>query len=204
MPRFPSKEAAISDLARTMFYGFAAHHDDFPSINYIPLLTAWKAYKAARAVQSEAVAAAQLATQQKNSALAELVEVMKSLLKKAEVDVCDAPHKLEYIGWGPKADPQPADPPAAPGNLVSLAEGPGTVILKWDSPVGGGPARNYIIEYREQTGGGPFGPWLIASSSLDNQANLTGQQRGIQLEYRVKAINTGGESPPSNTVVVML
>jgi len=30
------------------------------------------------------------------------------------------------------------------------------------------------------------------------------QPRGVPLEYRVKAINTGGESVPSNPVAVVL
>ena len=33
---------------------------------------------------------------------------------------------------------------------------------------------------------------------------LTNQPRGPQLEYRVKAVNVGGESIPSNTVAVVL
>jgi len=30
------------------------------------------------------------------------------------------------------------------------------------------------------------------------------QPRGQQFEYRIKAVNTGGESPPGNTVAVVL
>jgi hypothetical protein len=41
-------------------------------------------------------------------------------------------------------------------------------------------------------------------SSLNNEINLIDQPRGIQMEYRVKAANIGGESTPSNTAAVVL
>ena len=126
------------------------------------------------------------------------------VLLPLEVDVADVPEKLEYIGWGPKAPPSPADSPGQPRELNCLTQGKGSILLEWNHPAGGGAVRNYIVEWREQTGGGPFGPWLIAGSSLDNQANLTGQPRAVHLEYRAKAVKTGGESIPSNTVVVVL
>ena len=40
--------------------------------------------------------------------------------------------------------------------------------------------------------------------ALQSESIIMGQPCGSQLEYRVKAINTGGESPPSNTVAVVL
>jgi len=42
------------------------------------------------------------------------------------------------------------------------------------------------------------------STALTNEIELTGQPRNIQLEYQIKAINTGGESPPSNTICAVL
>ena len=40
--------------------------------------------------------------------------------------------------------------------------------------------------------------------AIESETSLTNQPRGPQLEYRVKAINVGGESIPSNTVAVVL
>jgi hypothetical protein len=37
-----------------------------------------------------------------------------------------------------------------------------------------------------------------------NEAKLTNQPKGAKLEYRVKAINSSGESMPSNTISVVL
>ena len=65
--------------------------------------------------------------------------------------------------------------------------------------------RTYIIERRQQPeGGGEFGKWQQAGIALESEATIMNQPRGVQLEYRVKAINTGGESTPSNTVAVVL
>jgi len=36
------------------------------------------------------------------------------------------------------------------------------------------------------------------------RASLKDLPRGVQLEYRVKAINKGGESQPSNTIAIVL
>ncbi len=46
--------------------------------------------------------------------------------------------------------------------------------------------------------------WPQAGIALESESTIMKQPRGPQLEYRVKAMNTGGESPPSNTVAVVL
>lgn len=204
MPRFPSKEADISTLAYTMALGYMAHLGDFPNVLPFSLMFALINYKTARDAQIQAQSVVHLATERKNAKLNNLCQTMKGCLKKSAVDVADDGEKLAYIGWGPKAGPQPVGPPAAPGNLVSLAEGPGTVILKWDSPIGGAPVRNYIIEQREQIEGGPFGNWQQVGMAFGSESTIMNQPRGQQLEYRVKAVNIGGESEPSNTAAVVL
>jgi len=40
--------------------------------------------------------------------------------------------------------------------------------------------------------------------AMESETSLTNQPRGPQLEYRVKAVNVGGESIPSNTVAIVL
>jgi len=79
----------------------------------------------------------------------------------------------------------------------------------------GGPVRTYIIERREltidETGDGGIGrgigrgnKWKQTAISLETRALLKGQPRGVQLEYRVRAINKAGQSEPSNTIAVVL
>ena len=207
MPRFPKRESDILALADAMFAGYIAHPADFPSHGGpgLPITRAW--YMTAKNDQTDALAAAQVATDEKDTALAALVEKMKAELKKSEVDVGANSEKLEYIGWGPKAPPSPADPPGQPRNLDAVVQGAGTVLLDWKAPArgSGGTVRTYVIERRDQPeGGGEFGNWSQAGIALESETTIMNQPRGPQLEYRVKAINTGGESPPSNTVAVVL
>lgn len=208
MPKFPKREADILALVNAMIAGYTAHPGDFPSRPPGPRLPVKRnAYMAAKNAQTEALAAAQVATEQKDAKLAALVELMKAELKKSEVDVADSPEKLEYIGWGPKAPPSPADPPGQPRNLDAVIQGANTVLLDWKAPSrgSGGQVRTYVIERRDQPeAGAEFGDWKQAGIALESEIALMNQPRGVQLEYRVKAVNTGGESPPSNTVAVVL
>ena len=209
MPKFPKRESDILALVNAMLDGYAAHPTDFPSHFGRPpwLLIKRGLYTTAKNTQTDALAAARVATEQKDAKLAALVELMKDELKKSEVDVGDAPQKLEYIGWGPKAPPSPADPPGQPRNLDAAVQGAGMVLLDWKSPArgSGGNVRTYIIERRQQPeGGGEFDNWQQTGIALESEAAIMNQPRSVQLEYRVKAINTGGESVPSNTVAVVL
>jgi len=207
MPKFPKREADIDALAHRMLDGYVLHQADFPSFSYNPLKGKFSAFIYYKRAQTEALAAAQVATDEKDAKLAALVELMKDELKKSEVDVGADSEKLEYIGWGPKAPPSPADPPGQPRNLEAAVQGAGTVLLDWKAPArgSGGNVRTYVIERRQQPeGGGEFGDWQQAGIALESETTLMNQPRGVQLEYRVKAINTGGISPPSNTVAIVL
>jgi len=209
MPAFPKREADILALCDAMIAGYQAHLADFPShVPLPPWLTIIRnAYLAKKNQQTDALASAQVATEQKDAELSALVELMKDELKKSEVDVGGDSEKLEYIGWGPKAPPSPADPPGQPRNLDAIVQGAGTVLLDWKAPVrgSGGNVRTYLIERRHQPeGGGEFGQWGQAGIALETETTLMNQPRGPELEYRVKAVNTGGESTPSNTAAVVL
>jgi len=207
MAQFPKAEADVSALAMSMMAGYSAHVADFPSANIPALGTAYSAYYTARNAQTDAMAAAQIATEAKNTALDALEETMRAELKKSEVDVGNDGEKLEYIGWGPKSAPSPSTPPGQPRNLESVIQGAGTLFLDWKAPARctGGTVRTYIIERREQpAGGGEFGVWSQVGIAMESETSLANQPRGPQLEYRVKAVNVGGESIPSNTVAVVL
>jgi len=209
MPRFPKREADILALANAMIDGYAAHPADFPSHIVTPpwLQLARGRLILAQREQIEARAAARVATDEKDAKVAALIERMRAELKKSEVDVGGDSEKLEYIGWGPKAIPSPADPPGQPRNLDAALQGAGTVLLDWKAPArgSGGNVRTYVIERRAQPeGGGEFGEWAQAGIALESETTLMHQPRGVQLEYRVKVVNTGGESVPGNTVAVVL
>ncbi len=207
MAQFPNAEADIVALANAMVAGYTAHAADFPSSNVASLTTTLGDYNTARTAQIDALAAAQVSTETKDLKIDALEDIMRDELKKSEVDVGGASEKLEYIGWGPKAPPSPAVIPGQPRNLDPVIQGPGTLFLDWKPPArgSGGTVRTYIIERREQpAGGGQFGSWAQVGIALETETTLTDQPRGPQLEYRVKAVNAGGESIPSNTAAVVL
>ena len=211
MAQFPNAEADIVALASAMIAGYTAHPADFPSMDPLTDLVALQAalsgYQTAKIAQTDALAAAQVSTESKDLKIDDLEDLMRDELKKSEVDVGSDSEKLEYIGWGPKAPPTPAVTPGQPRNLEPVVQGPGTLFLDWKPPArgSGGPVRTYIIERRQQPeGGGEFGDWGQVGIAIESEVTLIDQPRGPQLEYRVKAVNAGGESIPSNTAAVVL
>jgi len=208
MPRFPKNESEVTTLAESMIAGYTDHAADFPSMTTSAvndLSAVLDTYRTERQAQTNARAQAKMATETKTTKLDTLVEKMRNDLKLSEVDVADDPAKLGLIGWGPRQNPQPIEAPSQPNNLYPVFEGQGILGLAWDSSVSGGMVRNYVVERREQpAGGGEFGNWAIVGSSINNELNLTNQPRSVQMEYRVKAVNTGGDSTPSNTAAVVL
>ena len=79
-----------------------------------------------------------------------------------------------------------------------------SVTFAWDRPDSAAP-RVYVIDRREQpAAGGDFGPWQQIATTVERSTVVGSQPRGMQLEYRVKALNLAGESLPSNTSAVVL
>ena len=189
-----------------MIAGYTAHAVDFPSADALGLTAAKAAYDTARTSQTDAVGAGQIATVTKNAELGTLEEFMKTELKKSELDVAADPEKLTLIGWSPKQPGTPVVAPAQPGTFDVTLQGPGNVILDWKRPSApGGEARDYLVERRDEpAGGGEFSEWSLIATTLERELELLDQPRGIQMEYRVKARNLGGESPASNIVAVVL
>jgi len=205
MPRFPAQQAEILALAESMIGGYTDHAALFPSADAPLVQSVRDAYNSATAAQTEAMAAAKVATETKQTALAELQTVIKRQLKLSQIDTAGNPENLNYIGWGPRAVAQSIEAPGQPLALKSIDEGAGTLLIEWKRPArgSGGPVRTYIIERRELTGD-KRSEWRQAAISLETKALLKDQPRGAQLEYHVKAINKAGQSPPSNTIAVVL
>ncbi len=216
MPKYPTQQAEILALAEAMIGGYTDHAALFPNADALLLQSLRDAYSSAAAARTEAMAAAHIATEAKQAALAQLHTVIKRQLKQSQIDTAANPENLNYIGWGPRAAAQSIEAPGQPLSLKSVDEGAGTLLIEWKRPArsSGGPVRTYIIERRElaidQTadgggdGRGDGGGWRQAAISLETKALLKDQPRSVQLEYRVKAINKAGQSPPSNTVAVVL
>lgn len=176
-------------------------HADVPGLQALRT-----AYQTAKNAQVDAQAKAELVTEGKDAALAALDDLMKVQLRQSEVDTADDAQKLGMIGWGPKALAQPSNAPGQPRNLDPVVQGPGTLFLDWKQPAPGpgGRVRTYMIERREQVSGGAFNEWHQIAIALEHNLTLTEQPRNVQLEYRVIAVNNGGNSVPSNTADVVL
>lgn len=210
MPRYPAQQAQILALAEAMIGGYTEHAALFPNAD-APLLQSLRdTYNSAAAVQTDAMAAAQLATEAKQAALNQLQTVIKQQLKQSQIDTAANPENLNYIGWGPRAEARSIETPGQPMKLKSIDEGAGTLLIEWKRPArgSGGPVRTYIIERRElitdKDDNDKTSKWKQTALSLETTASLKDQPRGVQLEYRVKTINKAGQSPPSNTVAIVL
>jgi hypothetical protein len=211
MPRYPTQQAQILALAEAMIGGYTEHAAMFPNSDVALLQGLRDAYDTTAAAQTEAMATAQIATEAKQAALAQLHAVIKRQLKQSQIDSADNPENLNYIGWGPRTAEQPLTTPGQPMALKSVSEGAGTLEIGWKRPArgSGGRVQTYIIERRElmpdeSEKGATFTDWRHAGISLETKATLKDQPRGVQLEYRIKAINKSGESEASNTIAVVL
>ena len=206
MPLFPQREIRIEELASEMLRGFEENPGLFPHADMPRLKGAFDSYTAARADQVQKMALSHLATEAKYEALGALSGVMREQLKQAQVDAASDPQRLGFIGWGPRAHRTPVEPPAQVRSFDGRLLGPGEVRLTWRAPKGnepGGPVRTYEVMRRQQPpGGGAFSEWTLAGSTLTPAITLEDQPREVRLEYRILAVNHGGPSKPSNTVVL--
>lgn len=80
-----------------------------------------------------------------------------------------------------------------------MNEGNNWIILAWNPPVDGGQVGAYKIQRKVQGG-----TWEDAGMSVDTSELLSNQPRGVELDYRVIAINKAGAGAPSATVTVVL
>ncbi len=198
MARFPDREAETLALAQNIIIGLGDNPAVYPTppVTAVELLALFDAFVALGDAAVAAQAASEQATADKNAGREELVDAMKAVLRYAEeaVDYDDA--KLSLLGWGGIAAPTALQPPGQARNLELPRQGEGWVFLDWKRPADGGAVASYKIERRQR----PSGAWALVSVALESEVMLTGQDRSIDWEYRVIAINKAGEGAPSNTV----
>lgn len=202
MARFPITEADIVALAQAIESGLAANTALYPAPPVLPagLTLLVGAYTTAKNAAIATQAAAEQATADKDDALEDLVDAMKSDIRYAENTVDYDDDKLKLIGWaGRKA----AAPLAVPGQarlLEAPRQGEGWVFLDWKKPVVGGRVSAYKVMRRER----PAGPWQAVATAVISEATLVDQPRAKELEYRIIAVNKAGDGEPSNTAMVVL
>ena len=91
--------------------------------------------------------------------------------------------------------------PTAPRSLTGSV-GRQTAALSWQSPlsIGGSAITDYVIE--ASTNAGVTWSVMPDAVSLLRTASFSGLTAGVAYQFRVRAINAGGPSVPSNTVTL--
>ena len=211
MPRFPKKEADILALAERLLAGLKENPALFPNPPHPPnqpgngLRWFINLYQVHRKNSLAARAAAAEATIDKDEALENLVDAMKTDLSYAENATGGADDKLKLIGWAGKAAPTPLAPPGQPRLLEAVKQGADWLILDWKAPADGGQPNAYKVQRRREAGETVNDRrWVDVATAIETEATLVDQPRGAQLEYRVIAINKAGDGLVSNTVAVVL
>jgi hypothetical protein len=202
MPRFPQAEPEIAALALLIANGLTTAAEDFPNppVPAEELQTRLDAYHDAKkaAVGAESAAREHYAT--KDDALEGLVDAMRANLRYAQVAVRDTPEKLNLVGWGPRSTGSRLESPGEVRDIAVMGEGEGWLVLDWKAPVDGGIVAAYTIQRRRR----PDGAWEDIGVAVDTEALVSAQERGVQFEYRVVAVNKSGRGKPSGVVTAVL
>jgi hypothetical protein len=202
MATFPRTEAEVAALAQDIIRGLTTYTEDFPSppVTSAQIQTTLDAYLSAREAAVAASAGVSSTFDSKEQALQALIDEMKSAIRYAENTTRYDDGKLKLIGWGARKSPTTLDAPGQARSLEALREGDGWILLDWKEPVDGGRVAAYRIERRQRADGA----WENAGMAVDSETLLNRQERGVELEYRVLAVNKAGEGKPSNIVTAVL
>lgn len=201
MATFPKAEAKILRLARVVIDGLRAAPEDFPNMP----VSADELQQLLDEVEGDlvAVTAAKAAYHEchkrKDRSVYELKRALKAVLAIAEVAARRHPERLTGLGWGPRRERRPAQPPGEVRNIKIETQGETYVLLSWKPPVDGGAVAAYQLQ--RQRGGGP---WKDVDVCTTLHRLLSDQPRGVDLEYRVVARNKAGVGSPSATVTCVL
>ena len=202
MARFPKKEAEIAELAERLYRGLLDNTPTFPQPPVPPILIRIKklTYQSRHNNFMAARAAAESAIADKDAALEQLTDALKSDIRYAETVVNFDDDKLKLIGWSGNQTPTALIPPGEVRQLEAPKQGDGWVFLDWKQPVDGGKVSAYKIQRRNR----PEGGWQDVATAIETESTLVDQPKGMELEYRVIATNKSGEGAASNTVMAVL
>src|SRR3990172_6495968 len=199
--RYPRTESEFAALALRGAEGLAQHPEDFPNppVSAADLKAKWEVFNAADTATVAAKDAYLGQHAVKDDAFEDMEDATKADLRYAEVAVRDRPEKLTALGWRPRRDGSPLEPPGETRDISIVSEGDTWVILRWNPPVDGGAPGFYRIQ-RKREGS----PWEDAATSTETEHLVSNQPRGVDLLYRVIAVNKAGAGQPSATVTVVL
>ena len=201
MARFPKTEPKIAHLAEQIADGLAHAVEEFPSPPVPPavLKAQLDDYKEKNAALARSRAEAKIRRVDKNNALKTLKDSMRADLRYAEFMSRRHPEQLTQLGWAARRPRTPLKPPGEVRNIAIRDEGDTWVFLTWEAPGEGGEVAVYRIQRRE-----PRGEWEDVATSIDRLELLRDQPRGVELDFRVLAMNRAGTGGPSATVKAVL
>lgn len=199
--RFPRTESEIATLAGRVVEGLAKAAEDFPTppVPSEELQEKLAAFKAADVATVAAETAFRDQHAVKDDALEELVDSLKADLRYAEIAVRDAPQKLNALAWRLPRDGSSLQPPGETRDITIVSEGDTWAVLRWNAPVDGGAPTFYRIQRRQEGA-----PWEDAGTATITEQLMSNQPRGVELSYRVIAVNKAGAGQPSATVTLVL
>jgi hypothetical protein len=202
MPVFPKKEAEVAELTERLYRGLLDNNAVFPAppIHPMVLKTRKLIYQSRHNTFMAARAAAEQSIADKDAALVEIIDALKSDIRYAETVVNYDDDKLKLLGWSGKDTPTALIPPGEVRQLEAPKQGEGWVFLDWKAPADGGRVSAYKIQRRQR----PEGAWQDVATAIETESTLVDQPLKTELEYRVIAINKAGIGQPSNTVMVVL
>ena len=135
----------------------------------------------------------------KDEKLEDLAESLRVNLKYAEYAAGKDTEKLTQLGWSPRRESSPIQPPGEVREIELVDEGDTWVAIRWKAPLNGGPVAAYRIERKENAG-----DWQDAGISMVTEARFSDLPRGVELNYRVLPLNRAGIGQPSATITVVL
>ena len=200
--KYPDSEPEIMALARIVIDGLRQLGAELPAPP-VPLDDLQARVDRAHAATADVVVATTALRERhavKDDAIGAVVDGTKANLRYAEVVFRDQPERLSQLGWGPRRGGSSLEAPGEVRDIRIISEGDTWVTLRWNPPVDGGAVGAYKIQRKRKDAGG----WEDVGGSVDTVETLSNQPRGIELEYRVVAVNKAGIGQPSATVTVVL
>jgi len=202
MPIYPTTEAGKIILGHQLIAGLTADSalDDESPVDSAALQTRLTSFLAKRDASTAAAAASKTATRDKNSELGLYDLDMKQILDFLEMKSRTDPGLLDRFGLGEESERHQTGAPGQPRTLEAPAQGNAFLFLDWKEALDGDEPTHYRVLRRQL----PDGRQEDVGSTNISEITLSGQPRGVELEYCVIAVNKAGESAPSNTVSVVL
>lgn len=201
MAVFPKAEGQILALARQVIHGLRESPEDFPKAPVPPdeLQALLDEVQADVFAAAAAKAAYHEQHARKDKSLHRLKVALKASLRHAEIMARHDPTKLVGLGWGARRPRQALRPPGEVRDIRIVSEGATSLILAWKPPVDGGAVTAYTIQVKRNGT-----PWEDVGVTTKTRHEVRNQPRGVELEFRVYAVNKAGAGSPSATVRAVL